>query len=346
MNFELKYFETSSFLSDSKVRKIKLRKLSFSNVLDKWNSFNNTVVPSANTSYPENNIKVDSDINTNVEVPTISIDETETKKVEEEITKLPINMASLTDVISIIDTKWDSLNLIKRRALALNKTMYDNMITNTNVDNSLPEEPSVEIDEEEIKQAVKDAFEQINFNKSDVEEEVMISPEEVSNTVAENDDNNITFDNNIESDIPNDTFNSVDEPIFKFEDVNFDKISNESSNDIEFDNIPKENKFIMDDNSFSITDDSSSELESLLEIAKQLKNEAEEQERKTNDAHKLAMEKEAEKEKVKADFAAYQPAMKEELERRKKEEQEALEQARKDEEFTSALVNLMNNSAA
>ncbi|MBE6157377.1 MAG: hypothetical protein E7160_01130 [Firmicutes bacterium] len=350
MNFDLKYNDLASeFLLCDKSRKIKLRKASFSSVVSKWTEFVNEQaanVTAVNDSFQE---APQSDV---LPIPTINVDETETKKVEEQITKLPIGIPSLADKIVLVDTNWGDTIFIKRRALALNKTMYTNMIKNTGASEenyTVPEiNNDIDIDEEEIKQAVKDAFEQISFNKADVEEEVMISPEEVSSTVTDTDttDNNymdISFDINTPKEEQEENEVAVEEPIFKFENINFDKINpgftnNESTNDVE------ESKFIISDYSMNIDDNSSEELKDLLEAAKELKNQALEQERKTNDAHKLAMEKQARKEQAKADFIAYKNAMEEELNRKKKEEEEALEQARQDEEFTSALVNIMNGN--
>ena len=342
MNFDLKYNDLSSgFLLCDKSRKIKLRKTSFSNVVDKWTEFANeqAVNTTVNDSFEE--VAPQSDV---LPIPTINVDETETQKVEKEITKLPISIPSLTDKIVLIDTDWENMIFVKRRALALNKTMYTNMLKNTGAgeENYTTPDTDIDIDEEEIKQAVKDAFEQISFNKADVEKEVMISPEEVSSTVvSDNTDNDNYMDINFDINTREDEV--TEEPIFKFESVNLDKINNDYTNDQANNNV-EESKFIISDYSMNNDDNSSEELKDLLEAAKELKNQALEQERKTNDAHKLAMEKQARKEQVKADFIAYKNAMEEELNRKKKEEEEALEQARQDEEFTSALVNIMNGN--
>ena len=333
MNYELKNIDNIEFFSTEKPRSIKLRQLSYANVLSKWV----VDVPSTVENVVDDYIP-------------------DSTGVDNEIVKLPVAVGNLESQIVLIDSVWGALQSIKRRVLAVSSEMYQNMNNNVakvfDVDNTANNNVSEEINDDEIRQAVKDAFDQIDFNVPD-SNDVVITPEEVNDTVSDV-SNEVDFsytDNNTEIpdignfDSDNEENSSIDvdeykedKSLFNFGDVNLDKIE---SNEVE-----SSNQDAVESNEFdqvSSFDTDSDNIDSILSEIKELKAQKDEQDKKTEDAINLAIKKEEEKEKVKSDFAKYKTTMKEELDRSKKEEEENLAKAKKAEEFTAALSDIMNN---
>lgn len=329
MNFELTNFEENDYSAAISPRKIKLRSVSFTNVCDHFNSFCSS-------------IKSDIDNDNAMNFGNIAIPEVDN------VIKMPITVPSLEDTISLLDIDWDNAISIKRRALSLSSIMFSNMCSNVNIPSmDFDVENSDELDEDEIKQAVKDAFQQIKF-RDNVKNDVVITPEEVSDTVeVSNDDitgnQEISFstdlaNNDSDAEYSDKNIFSTEEPLFKFENINFDNINSDYvSNSVENDvsNIIFNNDSV---NEFS----DSFELKNLLDKVKELKMKKSEQDKKTQNAVDLAREKEKEKDEVKAKFMAYQASIEEDLDKSKKIEKENLERAREAEKFTSVLVDIMN----
>lgn len=393
MNYELKGLSDSGYTLASQSRKIKLRQVSFANVFGKWKAVSavptNVEVPVQPTPVEENNFVAPVE-------PVVGVENTDSAveaPVESVINKLPVGVSTLSGLIVLVDTNWGALPTLKRRVLAISQEMFNNINSNVNKSVAAPvdvpeEAPVVDgvdsIDEEEIKQAVKDAFDKIDFStpavdsiKTDTaveennqavkdafdqidftqpaEEDIVISPEEVNNTVVDTDDisfsygdNNDTKDEEVSIDFDNTADEStdadinqtpdnsdIDNGLFSFEDINFDKIDTDTKDDVV--------SYSIDDNKAGEV--SSVELDSLLSEVKELKAKKDEQDRKTASAEKLATEKEQEKEKAKADFIKYKSEIKEELDKSKKIEEENLERARKAEEFTTAISNIMNSNS-
>ncbi|MBQ2639950.1 MAG: hypothetical protein IJF92_04215 [Bacilli bacterium] len=347
MNYELKYNDNGFISSITEPRRIKLRKLSFGNVFNAWNSFiNNNIEDDFNQN--------DSEIKTDF-IPNNKVFETSIKRMD-------VNISNLDDEIMMIDNDYGYVRSIKRRVLAISKDMYDGIITNVfNIYESNISNVNTKVDEDEIRQAVKDAFDQIEFDEP-TNEDIVITPEEVSNTVVSYDDQNDTedlekdfnnneFDSNsyIEDDINpqeedvQDDFDTPEDnnedmtkelesdeyndkqPLFNFEDINFDSIDIEDEKQIEDDSY-EENNF---------------ELNDIIAQAKELKAKKDEQDKKTEAAKNLALAKEKEKEKIKEEFVSYKRDIEEELNKSKQLEQENLERARKAEEFSEALSSIM-----
>jgi len=322
MNFELKNIKETNYYVTDAARRIKLRKSSFSNVNDSWVGF-----------YDAANSEISNDINDstiNVVNNTGNIDIPEA----DDVIKLPIAIPNLNDSVFLLDIDWNSVSSIKRRALSLSSVMFLNVCNNVKKsydDDSLDD--STAVDEEEIKQAVRDAFQQIRFKNTT--NDIVITPEEVNDTVElsnvsysenANDDSNVDTDKDdlvntssssgFDKDTASDAF---DDPTFKFDSIDFSKIN--------YGDDPQD----------------STELQDLLNRVKQLKLEKDEQDKKTQDAVALAQKKEKEKDEVKARFIAYQTSIEEELNKSRKVEEENLEKAREAEKFTSALVDVMNH---
>ena len=328
MNYELRNIDNIEFLLANKPRSIKLRQLSYTNVLNNWSFDVSSIAENVVDNY----------------IP-------DTEVANEEIVKLPVLVGNLEDQILLIDSSWGTFQSIKRRLLAVSSEMYQNInnsvakVFGGNIADSTV--VSNEINDDEIKQAVKDAFDQIDFNVSNNTDDVVITPEEVNDTVSDvnnevdfsygSDDVEIPNIDNFESD---DKENNDDKSVFNFEDVNFDKIE---SNEVEID---KQDAVV--DNEFdqnTLDDSDSDDLDNILSEIRELKAQKDEQDKKTEDAINLAHKKEEEKEKAKIDFANYKSTIKEELDRSKKEEEENLAKAKKAEEFTAALSDIMNNGS-
>ena len=389
MNYELKNIKDLNCFLVSQSRKIKLRQTSFANAVNTWMSSVSSDVVEApeqptpvetNTFNPENNVVAEESVPYNDTVVTPP---------EVSLNKVEVNVGNLADTIMLIDENNGVFQTFKRRVLAVSSEMYNNIIANVSsaFSGEANSNDSINtVDEEEIKQAVKDAFDRIDFNQPVVddinseqsedvisndqtvkdafdqidfnqpkEDEVVISPEEVTNTIEDTNNISFTYDdnvNNFSNDIeipvssepeseekinteePVEDNKEEDNQLFNFENINFDKI------DVDTDEVTSSIDSYVDTSNLG-----SIELDDLLSEVKELQAKKDEQARKTADSEKLAIEKEQEKEKAKADFINYKTAMKEELDKSKKVEEENLARAKEAEEFTAALSNIMNGSA-
>lgn len=332
MNYELKNIDNIELFSTEKPRSIKLRQLSFTNVSSKWNFVSPTVTENV-----------------------VSVDDTKDSNDEIQKNKLPISIGNLDDKIVLIDLTGDIFQSIKRRVLAVSSEMYKNISDNVikafaNNDNQM-DTVSEEINDEEIRQAVKDAFDQIDFSVPD-KDDVVITPEEVNDTISDvNNEVDFSYDNSdvkipdisdFESDNnENDSIDVSDDntkSLFSFEDINFDKIES-SQDEPDSQDIVGSNEVDQD----SYVDVESDNLDNILSEINELKAQKDEQDKKTEDAINLAIKKEKEKEKAKLDFEKYKTTIKEELDKSKKAEEENLAKAKKAEEFTTALSDVMNS---
>ncbi len=255
MNYELKNIKDLNCFLVGQSRKIKLRQASFANTVNVWmKSVSSDVVEApeqptsvvetpvqseqsipveTNTFNPENNVVAEENVPYNDTVVTPP---------EVNLNKVAVNVGNLADTIMLVDEKDGLYQTFKRRVLAISSEMYNNITTNVN--NAFSGEANTNdsvntVDEEEIKQAVKDAFDRIDFNQPVVDDisdeqsndvvsndqtvqdafdqidfnqpkqdEVVISPEEVTNTIEDTNNISFTYDDNV-----NNFSNDIDIPV-------------------------------------------------------------------------------------------------------------------------------------